>query len=104
MALEVKNPSANAGDKRPGFESWVGKLPWKEIQPTSGFLPGEPHGQRTLAGYSAQRCKESDTTEATSQMHACTQFEDLHLDCSDANLKKNIQQLITETGYYILLK
>jgi len=63
MALEVKNPSANAGDKRPGFESWVGKIPWKEIQPTSVFLPGEPHGQKTLAGYRPWGHKESDMTE-----------------------------------------
>ena len=32
-------------------------------QPTPVFLPGEFHGQRSLAGYSAWRCKESDTTE-----------------------------------------
>ena len=32
-------------------------------QPTPVFLPGEFHGQRGLAGYSAWRCKESDTTE-----------------------------------------
>jgi len=27
------------------------------------FLPGEFHGQRSLAGYSPWGCKESDTTE-----------------------------------------
>ena len=32
-------------------------------QPTPVFLPGESHGQRSLAGYSPQGCKESDTTE-----------------------------------------
>ena len=25
----MKIPSANAGDKRPGFNSWVGKIPWR---------------------------------------------------------------------------
>ena len=29
------------------------------------FLPGESHGQRSLAGYSPWGCKESDMTEAT---------------------------------------
>ena len=29
------------------------------------FLPGESHGQRSLAGYSPQGHKELDTTEAT---------------------------------------
>ena len=33
--------------------------------PTPGFFPGESHRQRTLAGYSPQGRKESDTTEAT---------------------------------------
>ena len=34
-------------------------------QITSIFLPGEPHGQRSLAGYSPQGLKELDTTELT---------------------------------------
>ena len=34
-------------------QPWVGKIPWrKEWQPTPVFLPGEPHGQRSLVGYS----------------------------------------------------
>ena len=32
-------------------------------QPTPVFLPGEPHGGRSLVGYSQRGCKESDTTE-----------------------------------------
>ena len=34
-------------------------------QPTPVFLPGESHGQRSLAGYSPQGLKESDMTEVT---------------------------------------
>ena len=35
------------------FDSWVKKIPWRrKWQPTPGFLPGESHGQRSLAGYS----------------------------------------------------
>ena len=31
----------------------VGKIPWRKAwQPTPVFLPGEPHGQRSLAGCS----------------------------------------------------
>ena len=65
----VKNPLANAGDaKRRGFDPWVGKTPWKRAwQTTPVLLPGESHGQRSLAGYSPWGCKESDTTEATQQ-------------------------------------
>ena len=39
--------------RRPGFSSWVGKIPWwRKWQPTPVSLPGESHGQRSLAGYS----------------------------------------------------
>jgi len=51
--LEVKNPPANAGDVRCGVDPWVRKILWRKAwQPTPVFLPGESHGQRTLAGHS----------------------------------------------------
>ena len=50
--------------QRHRLHPWVGKIPWRrKWQPTSVFLPGESHGQRSLAGYSWWGCKESDTTE-----------------------------------------
>ena len=66
-AVGVKNLPADAGDaKRCRFNSWLGKIPWRrKWHPTPVFLPGESHGQRSLAGYSIWGCKESDTTEAT---------------------------------------
>ena len=37
--------------KRCGFDPWVGKIPWgRAWQPSAVFLPGESHGQRSLAG------------------------------------------------------
>ena len=51
---------------RCGFDPWVGKIPWRRTwPPTPVFLPGESHGQRSLAVYSPQGRKESNTTEAT---------------------------------------
>ena len=45
-------------------DPWVGKIPWRrEWQSTPVFLPGEFHGQRSLAGYSPWGCKEQDMTE-----------------------------------------
>ena len=39
--------------KRCRFDPWVRKIPWRrKWQPTPVFLPGESHGQRSLAGYS----------------------------------------------------
>jgi len=63
----VKNPSGNAGDIRD-----------MDLIPGSGKSPGvghgnpvqyscleNPHGQRSLAGYSPQGCIDSNTTETT---------------------------------------
>ena len=40
----------------------------QELQPTPVSLPGEFHGQRSLAGYSPWGCKESDSTEQLTHM------------------------------------
>ena len=48
---------------RCGFDLWVGKIPWRrKWQSTPVFLPGEFHGQRSLAGYSPWGHTESDMT------------------------------------------
>ena len=50
--------------KRPGFDPWVGKIPWRrEWLPPPVFFAGEFHGQRRLAGYSPLVCEELGTTE-----------------------------------------
>ena len=50
--------------KRSGFDPWVWKIPRRrEWQPTPVFLPGEFHGQRSLAGYSPWGLKVLDMTE-----------------------------------------
>ena len=37
---------------RDGCDPWVRKIPWRRAwQPTPAFLPGESHGQRSLAGH-----------------------------------------------------
>ena len=59
--LRGKESTCNAGW---GFDPWVGKIPWKrKWKLTPVFLPGEFHGQRSLAGYSPHSHTESDTTE-----------------------------------------
>ena len=46
-----KESACNAGD--PGSIPGPGRSPGKGLwQPTPVFLPGESHGQRSLAGYS----------------------------------------------------
>ena len=49
---------------RARFDSWFRKISSKrKWQPTPVFLPGESHGQRSLARFSPWDLKESDTTE-----------------------------------------
>ena len=40
----------------------------------SGILPGEAHGQMSLAGYSPWGHKESDTTEQLTLSHLCFSY------------------------------
>ena len=60
MAQTVKNLPAMQ-------ETWVQSLgqedPLEKEMATPIFLPGESHGQRSLAGYSPWGRKELDTTE-----------------------------------------
>ena len=64
MAQMVKNLPAVQGIQCTGFSHWVRKIPWaREWPPTPVFLPGESHGQRSLADYSPRGRKESVTTE-----------------------------------------
>ena len=77
--------------RRPGFDPWVRKIPWRRAwQPTPVFLPGESHGQRSLAGYSPWGCKESDTTERLTL--ASTSFKSIH------SMSFRLEVLLT-TGY-----
>ena len=49
---------------RPGFDPWVGNIPWRrKWQSTPVLLPGKSHGQRSLVGYSPWGLKELDTTK-----------------------------------------
>ena len=50
--------------KNPGFNPWVGKIPWRrKWQPTLVLLPGKFYGLRSLVGHSPWGRKESDMAE-----------------------------------------
>ena len=64
--LSDKESACNAGAAGDAGLTQVGKIPWSRAwQATPEFLPAASHGQRSLAGYSPEGHKESDTTEAT---------------------------------------
>ena len=67
---------------RPGFDPWVGKIPWRrEWQPTPVFLPGKSHGQKSLVGYRSWGHKESDTTEQLTHYFPVKESSGLHSVC-----------------------
>ena len=60
----MPNALATPQGRRPGFDPWVGKIPWRsKRQPIPVLLPGKSHRLRSLVGYSPQGHKELDTTE-----------------------------------------
>ena len=64
MGFPGGSDSKESACGRPGFDPWVGKIPWRrKWQPTPVFLPAKSHGQRSLAGYRPWGHKEWDTTE-----------------------------------------
>ena len=66
VALVVKNPPANVGDKRDSGSPLGQEDPLEEgVATPSVSLPGQSHGQRNLVGYRPWGCKESDMTDGT---------------------------------------
>ena len=69
MAQTVKNPPAT-------WETWVRALGWEDPPGEGNGYPLQysclenPHGQRSLAGYSPYSLKESETTERLSTAHS----------------------------------
>ena len=73
----VKNPAAMQ-------ETRVQSLGWEDplekgMATTAVFLPGEFHGQGSLAGYSPWGHKESDRTEQLTLIHSLTHITLLRL-------------------------
>ena len=71
VALVVKNPPTNAGDVRDaGSTPGLGRSPGGgHGNPPQYSRLENPHGQRSLVGYSPLGCKESDTTERLKHIH-----------------------------------
>ena len=62
--------------RRHRFDPWVRKIPWRrKRQPTPVFLPGEPHGQRSLASCTPWGSQKSRIWLG---MHTCTLLLDTH--------------------------
>ena len=68
------------------FNPWVWRISWRREQLiTPVFLPGEFHGQRSMAGYSPWDCKELDMTEWLTlydEHQEATEYNNLGESCS----------------------
>ena len=61
--------------RRLRFDFCVGKIPWRRgWQTTPVFLPGKPHGQKSLEGYSPWDHIKSDMTEYSHFQSAIRDF------------------------------
>ena len=92
---------------RHGFHPWSRRIPWRRKgQPTSEFLPGKCHRQRSLEGYSPQ----GHNLAAEQQQHLDYQFRSVTqscptlcdpMDCSTPGLPVHHQlPEITQTHVY----
>ena len=72
-------------------------MPWRrEWLPTPVFLPGEFHGQRSLAGYSPCGHKESDMTQRLNNNTYCIgllRYTSGNLPANAGDIKARIQSL-----------
>ena len=66
--LSDKDPACQCSRRwRCGFDPWVWRIPWRRAwPPAAALLPGESHGQRSLADFCPCSRRESDTTEHVS--------------------------------------
>ena len=77
LELDIKQQTGSRSGKEsmkavychPAYLIYMQSISWK-WQPTPVFLPGEFHGQRSLAGYRPWGCKESGMTEHLSLTHS----------------------------------
>ena len=67
----------------------------RKWQPTPVFLPEESHRQRSLAGYSPQGHRESDTTEATTQQQGPVKPDFVLPASTSATLKSSVCFAVT---------
>ena len=86
--------------RRHRFYLWAREIPWsRKQQPAPESLPGKPHGQRNLMGYSLWY-KELDTTEHThtrSMLLMNSKFHKLEVDLLDVERWRGTHRLCEKT-------
>ena len=73
------------------FDPWLRNIPWKKKwQPTSVFLPGESHGQRSLEVYSPWGCKQLDMTEQLTTAFFLLSLQELRVSQEDRMIHRHL--------------
>ena len=103
VAQSVKNLPAM---RRPGFNSRVEKIPWRrKWQPTPVFLPGESHGQRSLAVHGVARVRQDLATKLLLLSQYLSTFVSIlyQISCSLASVRTSPSSLFFFKGILIIL-
>ena len=92
-----KEPTCQCGrHKRLRFKPWVRKTFWRRAwQPTAVFLPGESHGQRSLAVHGSWGRKESDTRSNLAHAQAGKSTHIVLFDVNKNSMKQVLKSLPT---------
>ena len=103
--MEQQGKESTCQCRRLQFNPWVGRIPWRRAwEPTPGLFPGEFHGQRSLADYSAWGCKESDTTKTfILSLSGCYNTRTIAVDVSkkEEKLWKEDADLNRNRGHFV---
>ena len=74
----------------------VGKIPWRrKWHPTPVFLPGKPHGQRSLVGYRQWGCKELNTAERLTDTLGSAAHKPCELGLGSQHLYSSLSPFVT---------
>ena len=88
---------------RPGFDPWVGKIPWRrKRQPTPAPLPGESHGRRSLWAVAHRVAKSqtrlSDFTSLSWLQQTSRFFPNIHRAYVELNCALNPKESLSTGG------
>ena len=87
--------------RRLRFHPWVGKIPWrKECQPTPVSLPGEFHGQRSIARLQSTRLQRVRHDMKAANTFTFMVYIHLHI----LNLLMMVKEESEKTGLKISIK
>ena len=94
----LSNKESTCQCRRHRFDPRAGEIPWsRKWQPTPIYLPGKSHGQRSLAGYSPQGCKNLGHNLVTKQQAGRRQVAPRVQDCKVDEMEQQMHRNVKDT-------